>query len=92
MMEGKAIQEDTFRRMKGSEVNLEWLEEDETAMQDPVIIESTDGLGMKMPPSDSFGVDDVVEIVGENWPVEVIGMYIFPLGFVIVMCWWFINL
>ncbi|KAI0781268.1 Clavaminate synthase-like protein [Trametes elegans] len=71
MMEGKAIKRDPFRRMKGSEVGLEWLENDEGAMREPVLIEEEEGLGMKMPPA-SFTVDDVVEALGEDHPVEVI--------------------
>lgn len=72
MLEGKEIKADPFKRMKGSEVGIEWLETDETAMLEPVIIESTEGLGMKMPPKD-FTVNDVAELVGEDTPVEVIG-------------------
>ncbi|KAI0371831.1 Clavaminate synthase-like protein [Pilatotrama ljubarskyi] len=71
MMEGKVIKRDPFKRMKGSEVGLEWLENDENAMKEPIVVESEEGLGMKMPP-DGFSVDDVVEVLGEDHPVEVI--------------------
>ncbi|KAI9056652.1 Clavaminate synthase-like protein [Trametes sanguinea] len=71
MMEGKVIKKDPFRRMRGSEVGVEWLESDESAMKEPIIIEDEEGLGMKMPPS-MFTVDDVVEALGEDHPVEVI--------------------
>lgn len=71
MLQGKPIKDHNFRRMKGSEVGTEWLEEDENAMTEPVIIESAEGLGMKMPP-DSFTVNDVSELLGEETPVEVI--------------------
>ncbi|KAI0637306.1 hypothetical protein C8Q77DRAFT_1155150 [Trametes polyzona] len=71
MMEGKTIKRDPFPRMKGGEVGLEWLENDENAMKEPVLIESEEGLGMKMPPA-GFTVDDVVEALGEDHPVEVI--------------------
>lgn len=72
MLEGKKILPDNFRRMKGSEVTVEWLESDENAMKVPIVIENPEGLGMKMPNSD-FTVDDVAEMVGENTPVEVMG-------------------
>ncbi|KAK7689190.1 hypothetical protein QCA50_007881 [Cerrena zonata] len=71
MLEGKDIKPHSFKRMKGSEVTLEWLESDPTAMTEPVLIESPDGLGMKMP-SEDFSVSEVAEIVGEDTPVEVI--------------------
>lgn len=75
MLEGKDIRDDNFKRMKGSDVGLEWLENDETAMQEPIVVETPDGLGMKMPPEE-FTVDDVAELVGEETPVEVIGMFV----------------
>ena len=74
MMEGKAIKKDPFRRMKGSEVGIEWLENDENAMKEPIVIEEDEGLGMKMPPAD-FSVDDVADALGRDHPVEVIGRY-----------------
>ena len=72
MMEGKEIKKDPFKRMKGSDVGVEWLESDGDAMTEPVVVEIDDGLGMKMP-STSFTVDDVAEALGEDHPVEVIG-------------------
>lgn len=72
MLEGKTIKENNFAHMKGADVSLQWLEEDESALTEPIIIESPEGLGMKMPSSD-FTVDDVAEHVGEETPVEVIG-------------------
>ena len=71
MMQGKTIKPDPFKRMKGADVTLEWLENDESAMKEPVVIEKPDGLGMKMP--EDITVSDVAEIVGEDTPVEVIG-------------------
>ncbi|KAF9257816.1 jumonji superfamily protein [Marasmius fiardii PR-910] len=71
MMEGKPMKEDSFKRMKGGDVGLEWLTEDEDAMTEPILIESPAGLGMKMPEED-FGVEDVALLVGENTPLEVI--------------------
>lgn len=71
-MEGKAIKTARFKHMHGGEVGAEWLEEDEQAMTEPILIDNPEGLGMQMPPSD-FTVSDVAEIVGEDHPVEVIG-------------------
>ena len=59
--------------MKGSDVGLEWLENDENAMKEPIVIEDPEGLGMKMPEA-NFTVSDVADIVGHETPVEVIGM------------------
>ncbi|KAJ6611783.1 hypothetical protein B0H10DRAFT_2165726 [Mycena sp. CBHHK59/15] len=71
MLENKTFKQDNFKRMKGSDVTIEWLEDDEDAMTEPIVVEKPDGLGMKMPPTD-FTVDDVAELVGEESPVEVI--------------------
>lgn len=72
MLEGKKIKESTFKKMNGADVGLEWLESDDSAMREPFIVETPEGLGMKMPDAD-FTVDDVAEAVGEDTPVEVIG-------------------
>lgn len=72
MLEGKTIKSDPFKRMNGADVGLEWLDNDEDAMKEPVVIEHLDGLGMKMP-SSKFTVNDVADIVGGDMPVEVIG-------------------
>ncbi|CCM00150.1 uncharacterized protein FIBRA_02177 [Fibroporia radiculosa] len=71
MLEGKDFEPDPFKRMNGDEVSLEWLDTDETAMREPIVIESSEGLGMKMPSKD-LTVEDVAEIIGESTPVEVI--------------------
>ncbi|KAF5387004.1 hypothetical protein D9615_001759 [Tricholomella constricta] len=71
ILEEKSIKNDPFKRLHGGDVGIHWLEEDETAMTEPVVIEQPDGLGMKMPPAD-FTVDDVVKLIGEDTPVEVI--------------------
>lgn len=68
----KETKGDPFRRMHGTELSLAWVEEDETAMREPIVIEKPDGLGMKMPSTD-LTVDDVAELVGEDTPLEVIG-------------------
>ncbi len=70
-MQGKVMKPDPFKRMQGGDVTLDWLQNDETAMKEPIVIEKPDGLGMKMP--EDITVSDVAEIVGENTPVEVIG-------------------
>ena len=72
MMEGKEIKGDWFKRMNGADVGIEWLESDQDAMKDPIVIEEGEGLGMKMPPAE-FTVNDVAETLGEEHPVEVIG-------------------
>lgn len=61
-----------FKRMKGSEVSVDWLHNDETAMTEPIIIENPEGLGMKMPPP-SFTVNDVAKLVGPREKVDVLG-------------------
>ncbi|PCH38766.1 Clavaminate synthase-like protein [Wolfiporia cocos MD-104 SS10] len=71
MLQGKRIAGDPFRRMNGVDVSIEWVESDDAAMREPVVIESPEGLGMKMPPR-GFTVRDVAEIIGENSPLEVI--------------------
>ncbi|KAG2746648.1 hypothetical protein P692DRAFT_201867625 [Suillus brevipes Sb2] len=52
-------------------VGLEWLENDETAMREPIVVENPEGLRMKMPPPE-FSVQDVADEVGPETPVEVI--------------------
>lgn len=68
----KAIHPDTFRRMKGAELTREWLDQDPLAMTEPVVIESAEGLGMRMPDKE-FTVDKVAELVGPDTPLEVMG-------------------
>jgi len=72
MLQEKSIKEDPFKRMQGSDVDLTWIEQDETAMREPIVIEKPDGLGMKMPSND-LSVDDVADLIGRDTPVEVIG-------------------
>ncbi|KAI0798128.1 JmjC domain-containing histone demethylation protein 1 [Abortiporus biennis] len=71
MLQGKHIKPHNFKSMKGSDLTVEWLEHDESAMREPVLIESPEGLGMKMPPKE-FQVRDVAEALGPETPVEVI--------------------
>lgn len=73
VIEQKTIKRDPFRRLNGEDVNLKWLEEDEAAMAEPIVIENPEGLGMEMPDSE-FTVGDVTELVGASTPLEVIGM------------------
>ncbi|KAF9472602.1 JmjC domain-containing histone demethylation protein 1 [Pholiota conissans] len=70
MIESKEFKKDPFRRMQGSELES-WLQEDETALREPIVIEQPDGLGMKMPPRD-LTVEHVAEYIGEDTPLEVI--------------------
>jgi len=60
--------------MRGSDLNEEWLEDDSTAMTEPVIVEDPDGLGMMMPPT-TLTVPEIANILGYNTPLEVIGMH-----------------
>lgn len=76
VIQSKPIKDDEFRRMNGSDVGLEWLENDENAMKEPIVIENPEGLGMKMPDA-NFSVSDVADIVGNETPVEVIGMTVY---------------
>jgi len=78
MLETKEIKKDPFKRLQGSELES-WLEDDEEALQEPIIIEQPEGLGMKMPPRD-LTVEHVAEYIGEDTPLEVIGT---PLVFII---------
>ena len=71
MLETKEIKKDLFKRFNGSELE-DWLEQDDDALQEPIVIEDPDGLGMIMPPN-TFSVEDVAELIGEGTPVEVIG-------------------
>ena len=71
MLEKKEIKKDPFRRFKGSELE-EWLEQDDDALREPIVIENSEGLGMSMPPN-TLSVEDVAEYIGEGTPVEVIG-------------------
>ena len=58
--------------MKGKDVNLDWVEGDESAMTEPIAVLDPEGLEMEMPPDD-FTVDDIAQLVGEQTPVEVMG-------------------
>jgi hypothetical protein len=72
VLESKGVPEANFERMHGSQVGLEWLNGDENAMREPIIIESAEGLGMKMPNS-NITIRNIAESIGEDLPVEVIG-------------------
>lgn len=60
-LEGKTMSDKTFQVLKGADVGIEWLESDPTAMLQPFIVETPEGLGMKMPDPD-FTVDDVADV------------------------------
>ena len=49
MLQTKNIPVGNFKRLKGEELNLEYVKQ--TGLRYPVIVEDPDGLGMKMPPS-----------------------------------------
>lgn len=73
MLDGKPMLKDSFKRMRGEDVCLAWVEQDPHAMEEPIIIETPEGLGMKMPPVE-LTVADISETLGEGTPIEVIGM------------------
>jgi hypothetical protein len=72
IIETKDIKPDAFRRLTGTEVNSDWLEQDPEALKEPIVIESPEGLGMRMPDK-GLTVADIADIVGSHTPVEVIG-------------------
>lgn len=72
--ESKNYAPDTFRRMNGSDIGLEWILSDENAMKEPIVVENPEGLGMKMPAKE-LTVRDVANEVGPDTPLEVIGMH-----------------
>jgi F-box/leucine-rich repeat protein 10/11 len=73
LLESKTFTADEFRRMKGQDLTNEWLENDSTAMTEPIVIEQPDGLGMMMP-SATLTVPEIANILGHETPLEVIGM------------------
>ena len=73
MLEGKTILKDPFKRMKGEDVCLTWLEQDPHAMEEPIVIESPEGLGMKMP-LEELTVAEIAVVLGEATPIDVIGL------------------
>jgi hypothetical protein len=73
VLESKGVPEADFKRMRGSQVGLEWLNSDDNALREPIVIESAEGLGMKMPKS-NITIRNIAESIGEDIPVEVIGM------------------
>jgi hypothetical protein len=70
--ESKTYSPDNFRRMNGSDIGMEWILRDESAMKEPIVIEDPEGLGMKMPGKE-LTVRDVANQVGPDTHVEVIG-------------------
>lgn len=73
MLEGKSILKETFKRMKGEDVCLAWVGQDPHAMEEPIITEAPEGLGMKMPPVE-LSIAGISEVLGEATPIEVIGL------------------
>jgi hypothetical protein len=60
--------------MRGSELTQDWLDNDPTAMVEPIIIEEPDGLGMRMPPP-TLTVPEIATTLGHETPLEVIGIF-----------------
>ena len=84
--ESKTYAPDNFRRMNGSDIGLEWILRDESAMKEPIVVENPEGLGMKMPPKETT-VRDVANEVGPDTHVEVIGMYEFVHRVSLFLTW-----
>lgn len=80
-MEGKDVGIEWLEDDESDEDNEDGAEERKIAkskaMTEPIIIDSPEGLGMKMPEEGDFGVEEVAELVGEDVPVEVIGTLCF---------------
>ena len=72
--ESKKYSPDTFKRLNGSDIGLEWILRDENAMKEPIVVEDPEGLGMKMPSKD-LTVRDIANEVGPDTHLEVIGKY-----------------
>jgi F-box/leucine-rich repeat protein 10/11 len=63
-----------FRKMKPTELSLEWLAQDPNAMSEPIVIDDAEGLralGMRMPDA-SLSISQIAQLVGPDTPVEVI--------------------
>jgi F-box and leucine-rich repeat protein 10/11 len=74
LLECKTFAQDSFKRMRGSELTQDWLDNDPTAMVEPIIIEEPDGLGMRMPPP-TLTVPEIATTLGHETPLEVIGIF-----------------
>lgn len=61
LLYARRFAEDTFERLNGSEVTIEWAAT--TGFRDPVVIPVADGLGMVMPPA-TLTVRDVARACG----------------------------
>ncbi|KAF8758455.1 hypothetical protein RHS01_03026 [Rhizoctonia solani] len=66
IIQDKPIHPDSFKRVRG-ELSKEWVERNEWAMTEPVVIDSPDGLGMMMPRSPSLG-----STMWWNWSVPIL--------------------
>ncbi|KAH9984732.1 jumonji protein [Russula compacta] len=71
LLESKTFSMGGFKRMRGPEFTEEWVDNDSTAMTEPIVIEKPDGLGMVMPPT-SLTVPEIANILGPETPLEVI--------------------
>ena len=54
--------DDVLLRLKGSEVTINYFEQN--GFKKPIIVEQKDGLGLRVPPPD-FRISDVEQYVGE---------------------------
>ncbi|RUS19741.1 hypothetical protein BC937DRAFT_87004 [Endogone sp. FLAS-F59071] len=69
LLASKRFAPDNFRRMRGEDVTLQWVRE--TGMREPFVVETPEGLDMRMPDS-SITVRDVTALLGGDTPVDVI--------------------
>ena len=73
VVRSKRITPSPFRHVKGSDLNQDWVENDPSAMTEPIIIDKSNDLDMSLP-KQLKSVKDVADAVGHEMPVEVIGM------------------
>ncbi|TIB70634.1 hypothetical protein E3Q24_02798 [Wallemia mellicola] len=60
-----------FKRMKGEDLTIDWLETDPNSLSEPIVVPDPAGLDMKMPASNT-SIDHIAKAVGIDKPVEVI--------------------
>ena len=64
--------QDVILEMKGEDLNLAYLVTN--GFDKPILVNDKEGLEMKVP-HEEFGVEDVMDVVGENMEVDVIDSY-----------------
>ncbi|CAG8675077.1 5534_t:CDS:2 [Funneliformis mosseae] len=69
VLDSKLFQKHKFRKVRGEQLTIDWIRW--FGLEEPIIIESSDGLDMKMPHKD-ITVSEIAEAVGYDTPVDVI--------------------